>query len=57
MMLDTGFLKRIAPYIEPLTKEELAEYIAEGEESVRIREKEGVSPAEYLQLVENIGLY
>lgn len=57
MMLDTVFLKRIAPYIEPLTKEELAEYIAEGEESVRIREAEGVSPAEYLQLVENIGLY
>ena len=57
MMLDTGFLKRIAPYIEPLTEEALAEYIAEGEESVRIREKEGISPEEYLQLVENIGLY
>ncbi|MDO9522320.1 MAG: MBL fold metallo-hydrolase [Methanocorpusculum sp.] len=57
MMLDTGFLERIAPYIEPLTDEGRAEYIAEGEESIKIREKEGLSPRDYLQLVENIGLY
>ena len=57
MMLDTGFLERIAPYIEPLTDERRAEYIAEGEESIRIREREGLSPREYLDLVENIGLY
>ncbi len=57
MMLDTDFLARIAPYIEPLTAEERAEYIAEGEVSVKIREREGISPKDYLQLVENIGLY
>ncbi len=57
MMLDTDFLARIAPYIEPLTAEERAEYIAEGEVSVKIREREGISPKDYLQLVENICLY
>lgn len=57
MMLDTGFLERIAPYIEPLTAEERAEYIAEGEVSVQIRDGEGIPPKDYLQLVENIGLY
>ena len=56
-MLDTNFLARIAPYIEPLTDEERAVYIAEGEESVKIRKKEGLPPEDYLQLVENIGLY
>ena len=56
-MLDTKFLARIAPYIEPLSDEERAIYIAEGEESVKIREKEGLPPENYLQLVENIGLY
>jgi glyoxylase-like metal-dependent hydrolase (beta-lactamase superfamily II) len=56
-MLDTNFLARIAPYIEPLSDEERAIYIAEGEESVKIREKEGLPPEDYLQLVENIGLY
>lgn len=57
MILDTDFLARIAPYIEPLTDEERSIYIAEGEESVKIRAEEGMPPGDYLQLVENIGLY
>ncbi|HJJ29519.1 MAG TPA: MBL fold metallo-hydrolase [Methanocorpusculum sp.] len=57
MMLDTDFLTRIAPYIEPLTDEERAEYIADGEKAIQIRMKDGMAPKDYLQLVEYIGLY
>ncbi len=51
------FMASMAPYLAPLSQEQLQEYIEEGEESIKIRSSQGVSGEEYLALVKGIGTY
>jgi glyoxylase-like metal-dependent hydrolase (beta-lactamase superfamily II) len=51
------FMAKMALYLSPLNKKELNEYVKEGEEAIRIREPQGISPEKYLELVKGIGDY
>jgi glyoxylase-like metal-dependent hydrolase (beta-lactamase superfamily II) len=50
-------MAKMALYLSPLNKKELNEYVKEGEEAIRIREPQGISPEKYLELVKGIGDY
>ena len=51
------FMAKMALYLSPLSEKELSEYVKEGEEAIRIREPQGISPEKYLELVKGIGDY
>ena len=51
------FMAKMALYLSPLNKKELNEYVKEGEEAIKIREPQGISPEKYLELVKGIGDY
>ena len=51
------FMAKMAIYLSPLSEKELSEYVKEGEEAIRIREPQGISPEKYLELVKGIGDY
>ena len=51
------FMAKMALYLSPLNKKEFNEYVKEGEEAIRIREPQGISPEKYLELVKGIGDY
>lgn len=51
------FMSKMALYLSPLNKKELNEYVKEGEEAIKIREPQGISPEKYLELVKGIGDY
>ena len=51
------FMAKMALYLSPLNKKELNEYVKEGEQAIKIREPQGISPEKYLELVKGIGDY
>ncbi len=51
------YMARIAPYIAPLTPEERQVYCREGEGALHIRAAEGIDEGNYLNLVQEIGVY
>ena len=51
------FMAKMDLYLSPLSEKELSEYVKEGEEAIRIREPQGISPEKYLELVKGIGDY
>ena len=57
MYLSNEFKEAIDAYIAPLSPEEKETYYRQGEESIAIREQEGITPDAYLNLIKGIGDY
>lgn len=57
MYLSNEFKEAIDAYIAPLSPEEKETYYRQGEESIAIREKEGIAAESYRNLIKGIGDY
>jgi len=57
MYLSNEFKKAIDAYLAPLSAEEKETYYRQGEESIAVREQEGLTPETYRNLIKGIGDY